>query len=182
MGVRAGCWLLALTALLGACSSEEPPGALPPVALSGPSPSREPAPSAPPLEAMNESSAGASAFARFFVLSIGTAFATANPALIAEHSATGCGGCDALIASAGELRSLGHRRIGGDYLDISAVSPAVVDGEVVVSISYRRSEGRVVDASGATISSAPPVPQTNAQMRLSRSSDIWLVKGYRTVG
>ena len=182
MGVRAGCWLLAVTALLAACSSEEPPGALPPVSSLGPSPSKEPAPNAPPLEAMNESSAGASAFARFFVLSIGTAFATANPTLIVEHSASGCGGCNALIASAGELRSLGHRRIGGTYLDISAVSPAVVDGEVVVSISYRRSEGRIVDAGGATISSAPAVPRTNAQMRLSRSSGNWHVEGYRIVG
>lgn len=129
---------------------------------------------------MQMTSEGASAFARFFVESIGRAYTTADPSVIAELSASGCGGCDVLIKAVGDLRAAGEKREGGEYEVLSAVTPGLEDGDALVDVQYKRAAGQVVDAKGAVVASAGPVPATDAQVRVVWRTGAWLVQGYRT--
>ena len=178
--MRAGCWLLAVTALLAACSSEEPPGALPPVQESvSPSVGPMPVPSPSSLD-FERTSRGASAFATFFLHSVGLAYQSADPRLIDELSAPECGGCKVLISGISELRDAGHRRVGGEYVVLSAVAPALNGGDTVVDVIYERPEAEILDQEGATVASAGPVASTTAQVRVLWQGDGWVVQGYRT--
>jgi hypothetical protein len=177
MLIRAVAATLCVVVALVGCSSDPEPEPLPPIESLSPSPVALPMPS----EAAAETPQGAAAFARYYLDVVGRAFATADPSLLDQLSAAGCGGCDALIASVNELREQGRKRVGGEYTVTSVAAPPVEEGDVVVEIAYVRAAGEVVDAAGRVQASAPAVPQTNAQMRLVRSGRSWIVQGYRVV-
>ncbi len=163
--------------MLAGCSADAEPKPLPPVPSSSPTPVVLPLPS----EAAQATPEGAAAFARYYLDVIGSAFATADPSRLDELSAPGCGGCDALIAAVQELQEQGRKRVGGEYIVTSVAAPPVEEGDVIVEIAYKRSAGQVVDAAGEVRASAPPVPVTNAQLRLLRRGDSWIVQGYRVI-
>ena len=168
-----------MTVVLSGCTAGEgDPTVLPPASSASFS---APAAPSPPPEAAAETAAGASAFARYYLGLISQAFATANPEVLRAVTAPGCEGCERLIASVEDLRMQERKRVGGEYLVREAAAPPVVNGDVVVDISYERAAGGVVDASGSVITSSPPVPLTNAQVRLLRRGGGWVVQGYRVV-
>lgn len=134
-----------------------------------------------PSEAAAATAEGAAAFARYYLEVIGAAFASADPTQLEALSAPGCGGCDALIGSITELREQGRKRLGGDYIVKSVAAPPVERGDVILEIAYAREAGQVVDETGRVFASAPPVPVTNAQLRLIRQGMSWVVQGYRVV-
>ena len=183
MAVRLGLVLVGLTVLVAGCSSEQAPATLPPLPSAPASPSSATLPSlAVPLvpeAAKPNTSAAASAFATFFVTNIGRAFQQAEVKFISSYIAPGCGGCEALVASVRELAAAKQRRIGGEYLDIQAVSPRVVAADVVVSVSYRRSEAKIVNEDRTVAMTSPAVPVTQVQVRLIRRGTSWSVQGYR---
>ena len=181
MGVRAGCWLLALTALVSACSSEEPPGALPPVpSVDESSSPRSNSPAALPSAAALETSQGAAAFATHFLTVVGDAYERADPDLVRRLSDPGCEGCNVLIAGIQSLRADGQVRVGGGYEVVSAVTPALTSKDTVVDVVYRRRAGQVVTADGGIVATAPAVLETEAQVRVLWEGQGWRVLGYRT--
>jgi hypothetical protein len=169
--------VLCLAALAG-CGSETEPQPLPPVASGSPSPA---AALPVPPEATPETAAGAAAFARYYLDVLGLAFETADPTQLRSLSASGCGGCDALITSVAELQEQGRKRVGGRYLIKDVAAPPVEAGDVIVEVVYEREAAQVLDAQGQIVASAPSVPMTNAQLRLLRRGEAWVVQGYRVV-
>ncbi len=177
--LRVATLLVLAVALPGCTSDEQRPTVLPPAPST--SPTLAPVQVPVPPEATAETPQGASAFASYYLELVEVAFATADAGAVKDASASGCGGCDALIGSIEGLQRQGRKRIGGDYVIGETLAPAVVKGDVVVDITYERRAGRVVDASGQVLETADPVPVTNAQMRLIRRGGSWIVQGYRVV-
>lgn len=175
--IRVSLAAMSAAALLVACSSDPESAPLPPVPRTSPTPVVLPLPS----EAAAATPQGAAAFARYYLEVLGAAFQAADPSSLDELSAPGCGGCDALITSVRELQAEGRRRVGGEYIVKSVAAPPVEQGDVVVEIAYERAAGQVVDATGRVTASAAPVPPTNAQMRLLRNGNSWIVQGYRVL-
>ncbi|MDQ3610347.1 MAG: DUF6318 family protein [Actinomycetota bacterium] len=169
---------LAVVLLAGCTSDEKEPTVLPPAPSVSPSP---PLPSFP-LEAMNETSEGASAFARYYFDLLNQAYAGADATVVQRVTASGCGGCDALIAVIQRLKEDRQRSVGGEYRILSAIAPAVIDGDVIVDVSYDRSAGQIVNEKNVIVESGAPVPRTDAQLRLIRRDGSWLVQGFRVLG
>jgi hypothetical protein len=84
-----------------------------------------------------------------------------------------------LIFSIEDLKAQGHARTGGAYVVKEVAAPPIVDGDVVVEISYERPASQIRNAEGAVLVSFGPVPITNAQVRLMYTDDGWVVRGYR---
>ncbi len=189
---------MALAASAAGCSAgETEPSTLPPVesgSAAGPSPTvsarastatGEPKAAQPPLSpsatATAATPAGASAFARYYVESIGQAFATADSTGLRAATLPGCEGCEAIIGAVDSLRPLGQRRIGGEYAIVDVAAPAFENGDVVLLLTYTRTAGQIVNGEGVVVDSAPAVPLTTAQMRLLHRQGRWFVQGYRVV-
>jgi hypothetical protein len=175
--IRGTAAAVALAAALVGCSAEADPTPLPPLPNVSPT---QVAPQLPP-EANEETAEGAAAFAGYYLRIVGLAFQEADATRLQELSASGCEGCDALIAAVQTLQQEGQKRLGGDYLVRGVAAPPVEGGDVVVEISYERVAGQVVDEGGRVVASAGPVPPTNAQMRMLWRDGGWQVQGYRVV-
>lgn len=183
MGVRGTVGALAVAVALTGCTSDEPPPTtLPPLSSASPSTSPSPsrAESSVPPAARKMTPEGAAAFARFFVESIGLAYQAAEPSVISDLSAEGCGGCETLIKAVAELRAEGERRVGGTYEVLAAVTPALEAGDAIVDVRYRRPAAEIVNADGVVTASAGPTSPVDAQVRVVWREGAWVVQGYRT--
>lgn len=134
-----------------------------------------------PSSATAATADGATAYARYYLRLVSDAFATAEAAQLIAASSEDCEGCQAIIDSVQTLAPQGRHREGGEYLIREVVAPPVVNGDVVVLVTYERALGRIVNAEGLVVESAPAVPRTSAQMRLLRRGSGWQVQGYRVV-
>jgi len=176
---RVATLLVLAVALPGCTSDEQRPTVLPPAPST--SPTLAPVQVPVPPEATSETAQAASAFARYYMQLLNQAYAAADPAGVQAVSAPGCGGCENLIGAIDELRKDGQRSVGGEYRVVTAVAPAVINGDVIVDISYERPAGQIVGAQDRTVESAAPVPLTEAQLRLVRKNGEWRVQGFRVV-
>lgn len=172
---------LAVALLTSSCnSSEAAPTILPPVKASRP-PVSPSAVSSVPAVAGAATSAGAQAFASYFLDELGRAFEASDASSISRLSAVGCGGCDNLIAAVKAQASRGEHRLGGRYEVSQIAAPAVTGGDVVVLIDYRRGGSKTLGKDDSVIATAAPVAETQAQMRLVWIKDEWRVQGYRVL-
>lgn len=174
--IRAGLVALCLLAVV-ACSSEEEPEPLPPVAA----PSASPTPPAIPSEAVPDTPQGAAAFARFYLELLNQAFAEGDATTVRALSDPGCGTCMNLIGAIEEKPSLGERVEGGDYEVVFAEAPPVEAGDVIVDVRYSLTEVRVYGPDGALLRSTPAQTNIDSQIRLLRGADAWFVAGFRSV-
>ena len=165
-----------MVALVG-CSDDPEPRTLPPVPSASPSPSVVPMPS----EAAAETPEGAAAFARYFFAVVNAGLESGDAGHLRKISSPDCGGCRSLASAIEEEPSAGERIVGGLFDVLSAESPPVDAGDVIVEVSYAVSEIKVYGSDGAILRSTAAVPRTNGQVRLLRNGQGWIVQGFRSI-
>ena len=184
MGVRAGCWLLALSGLLAACSSEEPPGALPPVgtAVNSPSANTEASATATPDEAKPATAPAASAIARFYLKEVNEAYASQQVAFLSQLTSEECNACRNIVSDINRLKE-SKRSVAGLRFRVgpTAAAPPDASGQVVVDVRYDSDGYREVDGAGAVFRDNAAREKQDLQLALVRSGDSWLVRGLRLV-
>ncbi len=163
--------------MVGACSADAEPKALPPVPSISPTSVVLPLPS----EAAQATPQGAAAFTRFYFGVLNRAFAAGDAAQVRELSDPGCDACNNLIRAIEEEPDPGERVEGGDYQIVFAESPPTNAGDVVVEVRYALTEVRVVNPQGDVVRTEPAEPGIDAQVRLLRRGDSWIVRGFRNV-
>lgn len=84
-----------------------------------------------------------------------------------------------MIGIAEDLEAVDERYDGGKYEIISAVAPADDPRDVIVNVDYNRAASRVVGADGDVLQEDPAAKSVNAQFRVVRDGDRWVVYGYR---
>lgn len=177
MKIRTSLAPVAAVLLLAACSAEPEPDPLPPVPTASPSPVVLPL----PTEAAAATPQGAAAFTRYYFEILNQAFATGDSAPVRALSDPGCDSCNRLIGAIEEEPTPGERIEGGDYRIVFAESPPAESGDVIVELRYALTEVRVVSPDGNLIRTKPGVPAVDAQLRLIRKGDAWIVRGFRNV-
>lgn len=174
--VAVGLLCLALT-VVGCSAGDQEPDPLPPVTTSSPSPVDLPMPS----EAAAETPEGAAAFARYYFEMLNHAFRTGDAGGVKRLSEPGCEGCNNLIGAIEKEGKPGERVEGGDYSIVYAESPPIENGDVVVEVRYALAEVLVTATDGRVIETIPANPGIDAQLRLIRNGETWLVRGFRNV-
>ena len=184
MGVRAGCWLLVLTALLGACSSEEPTGALPPVPSQSPVTTPSAIPSfVIPSDAQADSQTGASSFVRYFFSEVNGGYQNLDPSRIRDLSAASCNSCSNITQDIERLRA-SKLTVAGSRFRLSSAesSPPQEDGRVVVDFRYSGDPYVEVSATGQSNEAEPATVDKDAQAVLRWDGTRWSLLGLRLVG
>ena len=174
--------MLALPLVLGGCTSDDgkKPTVLPSLAPPAASLSAVPVPSIP-AEASAETSQGAAAFVRHYMVVLGAAIQNADPAPVQALSDAGCGGCQNLIRAIEVAKADRQRVEGAEFRVAFAVAPALTASDVIVDIRYDRAPGEVLDATGAVVRPIAPEPTVDAQVRMARTGSSWRVLGFRVV-
>jgi hypothetical protein len=165
--------VLCVTALAG-CGSEAEPQPLPPVASGSPSPA---AALPVPPEATPESAEGAAAFARYWIQVLEQALATGDATHLRTLSDSGCGGCNNLIGAV-ESGAPGETIRGGRFTVEFAEAPSLENGETIVTLRYSRAAGELIGPDGTATPVQPEGP-VDAEMRISRQGETWVVLGFR---
>ena len=184
MGVRAGCWLLAVTALLAACSSEEPPGALPPVPLQSPITTPSITPSLIiPSDAQADSQAGASAFVRYYFSEVNRGYQNLDSSRISDLGTASCNSCSNITQDIERLRASKLTVPGSRFrLSSAEASPPQEDGRVLVDFRYSGDPYVEVSASGQSNPAEPATVDQDAQAVLRWDQTRWSLLGLRLVG
>lgn len=177
MKIRTCLAAAAVAALLVGCSSEPEPEPLPPVPTTSPTPVALPLPSA----AAAATPQGAAAFARYYFDLINQGLTSGDGAAVRAVSDPGCGGCRNLIGAMEQEPTPGERIEGGLFEIVSAESPPLEEGAVIVSLQYRVTEVRVLNDAGAVLRTTPAEGPSNGQLRLKRQGSSWIVLGFRGV-
>lgn len=183
--MRAVVLMLGIAMLIGAtaCSGSEPaPTVLSPLpsAVASPSPSPVAAPSLPPA-ARGKTPAASSAFVRYYFDVLTDAFNRRDASAVRALSDPGCGGCRNLIGAIEAPDKPGETVEGGAFLVDGTASPPLEQGTTVVSLRYHVAAVRVSDATGSTLRNLRATKPINAEVRLRRLSDGWIVLGFRNV-
>ena len=129
---------------------------------------------------MEATPAGASAFARHYLLLLNDAFARSDAVGVRANSESSCRSCSAFIASI-EIGPGDEEITGGDYVPESVVTPEVSGGKADVLVTYGLTEVKVLDASGAEIRSRPARDGLSAQLSLVMRGGGWSVAAFRNV-
>lgn len=174
MTIRGAVGVLCCAALLVGCSSEAEPRTLPPVASASPSPMVLPV----PPEATPETAQGAAAFARHWIQVVEQALATGDATQLRALSDGGCGGCDNLIGAA-EGGEEGETIRGAGFAVEFAEAPPLENEETIVALRYFRSAGELLNPDGTVAATVAPEGPIDAEMRLKRQADSWIVLGFR---
>jgi hypothetical protein len=169
---------VALVAALAGCSAEADPTPLPPL----PSVSPTPETLQVPPEATPDTAEGAAAFAKYYLAVLEEALRSGEPGRLRELSDSGCGGCRNLIGAVERAQAAGQVVRGGEFVVLSAVSPAPEQGEAMVDLRYSREAGELVTLAGEVVEPIQPEPPIDAQMRVARAGTGWRVLGFRAVG
>jgi hypothetical protein len=167
---------LVAAALVG-CSAEADPTPLPPLPSVSPT---QVAPQVPP-EATPATAQGAAAFAGHYLDVLTLAFQRADATELRALSDAGCGGCNNFIGAVEGSAAAREITDGGAFKVVFAEAPPVEKGEVIVELRYERAAARILTADGSVRVELPADPPLNAQMRLLRRGDGWVVLGFRAV-
>lgn len=176
--MRAAAAALCIVVALTGCSSNEPePEPLPPVPTLSPTPVALPLPS----EAAAETPQGAAAFARYYLELLNRAFTASDASSVRLVSDSGCGGCANLIGAIEAPPEVGERVEGGEFVVKFAEAPPVEDGDVIVDLRYSLTEVRVYGSDGQLLRRKDSIQDVDAQIRLVRRGESWVVAGFRNV-
>ena len=178
--------LVVWLAVSGCSSDEAEPSTLPavPSASSSTRPSASPAavaPSIPPVPSAAESATpqGATAFAKHYLEVLTTAFHEADARSLRQLSDADCGGCNNFIAAVEASATEKERTEGGIFEVVFAEAPPLQSDETIVELRYLRSAATIVDSRGTTVTTLAADPPLDAQMRVRRLGESWLVLGFR---
>ena len=170
--------MLCVAALIVGCSPDpDEPTRLPPAETSSPSPVAL----ALPSEAAAETPQGAAAFARYYFDLVDEGFRTGDAAGVRRVSHPECDGCNNLIAAIEQEPAAGERIEGGEFSILFAEAAPLQGEDAIVDFRYAVSELRVLDSDGTVLRSTPAEPEIDGQLRLVRSADGWIVRGFRNV-
>lgn len=169
--------MLCVMAALVGCSDDPEPRTLPPITSASPSPMVVPL----PPEAAAETPEGAAAFARYWFEALEAALATGDVSQLRGLSGQACSSCTNLIGAAEDVAAQGQSIQGAGFSVDFAEAPPVEHGVVVVELRYRRDGGRLLNSHGEVVSQIAAEGPINAQMRLTRRGESWIVTGFRQV-
>jgi hypothetical protein len=105
-----------------------------------------------PLAATKHTQAGASAFAKFFILTIDWGYATVDSSYLSQYADRTCASCQSLIEAFRSDRREGHTYVGGRTTVVRVDSRAVRSQIVVVnttSFEELNKRGHFVSGDGA---------------------------------
>lgn len=177
--MRIAVGLTAVLLAVSGCSDDPAPSSLPP--LPSPTTASAASPLPVPEAAKAETPQGAVAFVKYYLDVVNRAFASSSSAPVRRLSHPECDACNALIRAIEEPGAPGEEASGGDYEVVFAEAPQVSGGDVTVSLRYALTEARVVDGAGQLVRAVPRNPGIDAQMRLLRDGDAWIVRGFRNL-
>ena len=109
------------------------------------------------------------------------ALSSARTSELERISDPGCGGCRALLAAIRSARASGQRVTGASFVVQYAEAPLVEAGETTVDLRYVRQPGELVDVNGSVVAKIAAEGPVDAQMRMRKAGDAWLVLGFRQV-
>ena len=175
--IRAGLTALCVVAALAGCTEAAAPAPLPSVPTASPTAAALPI----PPEATPETPQGAAAFTRYYFDVVNRAFVAGDASDVRRLSDPECEGCNNLVRAIEEEPDPGERIEGGEFEVIFAESPPVEGGDVIVDLRYAVTELRVVGQDGRVIRTTPAEPGIDAQLRLIREGQAWVVRGFRNV-
>ena len=169
-----------MTVVLSGCTSDEGD---PTVLSPAPSASSTAAPLQVPPEATADTPQGAAAFARFFFADVvNRAYETMDTRTITALSASQCNSCKNIVSDIERVREAGHEVAGQRFvIEFAEAAPAGSDGDVVVDFRFSADRYREMDNSGQVIRDVAPRVKQDAQVKLIRSGDGWLVSGIQMV-
>lgn len=172
--------VVALALVVGGCSEDEPaPGTLPPAPAPAPSTSDFPP---VPAEAAADDAPAASAFVRYYLNLANRAFEAGDADALRRYSSPGCESCNNLAGAIEAPVDPNERIEGDDYEVVDVTSTQSSAGEMLSLVTYRLSEVRVYDESGALIETDPAKPSITASMALRRYKNAWQVLSFTNVG
>ena len=125
--------------------------------------------------AAQQTTAGAGAFARFFLLTVDWGFATTSGAYMAHYFDPSCDECLQLQSGLNATATQGWHFVGGRY---TIKDVAVTDDSTdhhTATIHAAVSPSKTVDASGAEQTSAAAIADVTLRLDLSWESTGWLV-------
>lgn len=108
-----------------------------------------------PEAAKKQTSAGAVAFAKFFVARLNSSWTQADDAILAPYCLMATGGCTTYLKTARELKQKGQR-YAGDPLGVSKYTPLTATGGVErILLDATQNKVDVIDRAGKTVLSDP---------------------------
>ena len=169
-----------MVSALAACSEEAAaPPPLPSAETTSPTPFALPV----PPEATPETPQGAAAFARYYFGDVvNAAYDRLDPEPVAALSASECNSCANILKDVVRLREAGLR-VAGDRFKIlfAEASPPDPDGSIIVDFRFSSDPYVEKDASGKQVREEPAQKDQDAQAKLIRRGDGWVVTAIRTV-
>lgn len=136
-----------------------------------------------PPEATAETQSGASAFARYyFSVVVNQAYKDFDTRAVTALSGPQCNSCKNIVSDIDRLRSEGRKVAGERFvIEFAETAPTASDGSAIVDFRYAADRYLEVDQSGVVVRDVPPRVKQDAQVKLVRSGDGWLVSGIRLV-
>lgn len=171
---------LVLAGALSGCSEDTQAKPLPPLPSATPTVAAAPS---PPPEAMAETAQGASAFTKYyFGVLINAAYASKDTAQVAALSAPECGSCANVVEDIERLERAGLSVDGQRFkLAFAEAPPADSDGTIVVDFRYTSDPYVETDGAGKVVRRLPAQVEQDAQVKLGRSANAWVVLAIRTL-
>lgn len=176
--------LMALSLVLLGCGADESkPTVLPPVpSSSSAAPSQ--AMSAPAAQRAVETPEEAAAFARYFFAElVNEAYRSLETSAITRVSADECNSCANIVSDVARLRDARHSVAGRRFvIEFAEAAPAGRGEGFVVDLRFSADRYLEVDDAGVVIRDVPPRSKQDAQAKVVRVNDSWVVTGIRMTG
>lgn len=176
--LRTAVVVLAVSSALAGCSADAEPRSLPPVPVVSPTPAVL---SIPP-EAMAETPQGAAAFVRYYFGDVvNQAYATLDAAQVAALSGTECASCANVVADVERLRDASVTVAGSRFkIAFAEAAPSDEDGSIVVDLRFSSDPYVEVSADGTTVREEPAQVDVDAQVKVVRQAEAWVVAAIAT--
>ena len=134
-----------------------------------------------PAAARANTSAGAEAFARFYLELVNEAWMRPDPDLLRPYVLSSCRTCANDIRTAADLRRRGQRYGGkAASLGTSVVAPEHARGQRTVQIVMRQLRQHIYDKQGRVVERVPSSTAV-VEVTVSRASDLWRVNTIRVL-
>lgn len=135
------------------------------------------APPVMPTLATMDSTAGAVAFAKFFIQTLDWGYATTSSTYVRHYYEATCEFCTAEASAIDEAASKHHRYIGDRFLNLVTAQQPVAGkaADFAVRVTFDVTGVEVADSDGNPVDASPPHPGYAEDLYLVRRTDHWVV-------
>lgn len=177
VGLLAALVLVACSS--GAADEPQPTTSAPAATSKAPTPTATestPAPPEMPPEAREGTPEGAEAFARYWFDAVEHAYRTGDPSILRQLAEPDCVTCTSLIEEVEREAANGRSFEGIDVEVLTSVAGPPDERGVVVSMTLREADSRVIASDGSVIREVPGTEATAVDVYVSRG-DEWKIFG-----